>query len=276
MNRITRGLPFVDYLAIDAVHNSTLKAIDVSPKHYAHARRNTRKDSPALVIGRVLHSMLLDPEPPHVAVYEGKVRAGKEWLAFCAAHPNETILKRSELEDCAAMRAAILAHPPAAALFAEGEGEVTIEWSQYGIQCKGRIDWLRPCSRWVEVKTTRKIQPARFAHEAGRFLYHAQLAFYDDGLTAITGEEREPPTLVTVEKFPPYDVAVYRVPQETLDIGRRKVDDWLRKLAAARDSGRWDGVAPGLVDLVLPDYLTTDGLGDVDLTEIEAEGEGNE
>ena len=101
-------------------NNSTLKALDTSAKHYSHATRHARADTTALVIGRVLHAMVLDETPPAVAVYEGKVRRGEKWEAFAAEHEGETILKRDELEDVAAMRAAVLSHPRSAALFAEG------------------------------------------------------------------------------------------------------------------------------------------------------------
>ena len=270
MNQLLRRLPFADYLAIDAVHNSTLKALDTSAKHYSHATRHARADTTALVIGRVLHAMVLDETPPAVAVYEGKVRRGEKWEAFAAEHEGETILKRDELEDVAAMRAAVLSHPRSAALFAEGEGEVSMVWEQQGIRCKGRLDWLRPCGSWVELKTTEAIKPARFARQAGHFLYHAQIAFYAGGLATITGQEApEPPHLVTVEKKPPYDVAVYRVDEEAIEAGQRKVDAWLRKLAEARRTGQWPGVAPDVIRLELPDYVLTDGLEDVDLSEIE-------
>jgi hypothetical protein len=274
MNRLFRGLSFPEYVAIDAAHASTLKAIDVSLKHYAHAIRHARADTTAFVIGRVLHAMILDPAPPAVAVYEGKVRRGKDWEAFEAEHAGETILKRDELADVAAMRAAVLAHPRSAALFAEGEGEVSMVWEQHGIKCKGRLDWLRPDGSWVELKTTEAIKPARFARQAGHYLYHAQVAFYAGGLAEITGEESPaPPHLVTVEKKPPYDVAVYTVEGDAIEAGQRKVDGWLRKLAEARRTGQWPGVAPDVLRLELPDYVLTDGLEDVDLSGIEGDDE---
>lgn len=274
---ITYDLPFADYLAIDAVHHSTLKEIDLSPKHYAHAKRTARKDTPALVIGRVVHAMILDPQPPDVVVYEGKTRRGKAWEEFQAAHPGKLILRRKELEDCTAMRAAILAHPPAAALFAEGRGEVSLQWQQQGMHCKCRLDWLCPDGAFVDLKSTWKIRPRSFAQSAAAFSYHTQFAFYDDGVSAVTGtDDRPAPWLVAVEKKPPYDVAVYRITQETLDIGRRKVDEWLRKLAEARNTGQWPGVVPHVQDFELPDYMAADGLGDIDFGETEGEGADDE
>ena len=78
---------------------------------------------------------------------------------------------------------------------------------------------------------------------------------------------------MTVEKKPPYDVAVYRVDEEAIEAGQRKVDGWLRKLAEARRTGQWPGVAPDVLRLELPDYVLTDGLEDVDLSGIEGDDE---
>lgn len=270
--RIIRRLSFADYLAIDAVHFSSLKTIDVSPKHYAHAQRFARKDTSALIFGRVLHEMILDPSPPAAAIYEGKTRRGKEWDAFAAEHAGETILKRSEIEDAAAMRAALLADPVAGPLLAEGHGEVTIEWTMLGHPCKGRVDWLRPNGAPCELKTTKSIVPHAFARDCGKYQYHAQQAFYWGGLCAALGREPpELPTLITVEKAPPYDVAVYRVGYDTLEAGQRKIDTWIKRLDEARRTRTWPGVAPAMLDLRLPEWLLTDGLADVDLSGIEGE-----
>lgn len=264
--RLTKRLPFVDYLALDSVHFSTLKAIDVSALHYAHALAHGRRDTNALILGRLVHAMILDPQPPGVAIYEGKVRRGKEWDAFATEHKGETILRRDEIESAAAMRTAVLAHPVARGLLAEGEGEVTVEWSMLGHPCRGRVDWLRPNGAWCELKTTRSIETRAFARECGRYLYHAQIAFYAGGLAAAAGEEApELPYLIAVENKPPHDVAVYRVGYDTIEAGQRKIDDWMRRLDACRKSRSWPGVGEQLMDLRLPEYVLTDGLGDVNL-----------
>lgn len=274
---ITRGIPFADYIKIDAAHFSTLKYFDTSARHYAHRIKHDRADTTALVIGRITHAMILDPTPPGVAVYEGKVRRGAAWEAFAAEHAGETILKRDELESCAAMRAAVLAHPVAGPLFAEGEGEVTVTFSMLGHPCKARIDWLRPCGSWCELKTTRTIDPRAFARECARFLYHAQIAFYDGGLEAATGvRPPELPHLVTVEKEAPHDVAVYRVGYDSIEAGQRKIDDWIKKLDTARRTKSWPGVAPDVLDLRLPEWTLTEGLADVDLSGIEGDDHGDQ
>lgn len=268
---LIRGLPFEDYVAIDAVHFSTLKAMDISSLHYTRAVKYGRGDTSALRVGRVLHALLLDPEPPDLAIYEGKTRQGAAWKAFEAEHKGQIILRRSELEDAAAMRAALLAHPIAGGLVAEGEGEVTVQFGMLGHNCKGRIDWLRPCGSMVEVKTTRKIKRDLFARDCAALLYHAQIAFYSGGLAAALGREPpELPYLIAVENQPPHDVAVYRVGYDVLEAGQRKIDDWMRRLDECRKTRHWPGVGAEVLDLQLPEYVLNEGLDDVDLSNLGA------
>jgi exodeoxyribonuclease VIII len=267
---LTYRMPFAEYVKIPAIHFSTLKAIDTSPLHYAHAVKHQRGDTDALRLGRILHAMVLDPSPPDVAIYEGKVRRGKEWEAFAAEHCGQTILRRDEIEKSVAMRAALLAHPIAGGLLAEGEGEVTVEWSMMGHACRGRLDWLRPDGSFVELKTTRRIAPRAFARDFGSFLYHAQIAFYRGGLEAALGVDasEELPRVIAVENEPPHDVAVYPIGYDVLEAGQRKVDEWIRKIDACRTSRRWPGVAEGEIDLRLADWILSEGMPDVDVGSI--------
>ncbi len=272
--RVTHGLPFESYQALDSVHFSTLKTIDVSALHYLRARDAERKDTSALRVGRALHSLLLDADPPGVAIYEGKVRNGKAWEAFEAEHDGEIILRRGEIETVAAMRDAVMAHPIARELLAEGQGEVTIEWSMLGHRCRGRIDWLRPNGAIVEVKTTRKISRRAFAAEFGARFYHAQLAFYEGGLEAATGRAAaDLPHVIAIENEPPYDVAVYRVGYDTLEAGQRKIDEWMRALDVCARSGVWPGVGAEILDLRLPDWALSEDV-DLDLSGIGAGDHG--
>jgi hypothetical protein len=267
---ITRSLPFADYLARDSEHFSVLKAIDISPLHYLRARDHGRKDTDALRIGRATHGLLLTPTIADVAIWANGRRAGKEWAAFKAEAAGRTIITEAEAEAADGMRAAIQANPIARTLLTDGDPEVTIEWTdaRTGLPCRARADFLGDdvSRHLVEVKTARSSHPRAFASACARLLYHAQLAFYCDGYETETGEPPASVHVIVVEKDPPHDVCVYRVGQEVLDAGRRKIDAWLARVAECRAAGTWPGAGgDGVVDLVLPDYAMTDGLEDVDM-----------
>lgn len=288
--RILRGLPFSDYLALPGVHSSTLKAIETSPRHYQRSIASDR-DTDAMRLGRVAHALILTPDAPaDVAVWDGGRRAGKEWAAFCAAHAGKTIVRAEDLETAHAMRRAVLSHPRARALLSEGEPEVTIQWDEAiepgerptvpALACKGRIDWLRGDYEIVELKTTRNIAPRAWARDFAARYYHVQLAFYMNGLDeayggAVAGCRLPAPYVIAVENVAPFDVAVYRIPDATIEAGARKVAAWLRTVAECEASGVWPGVGgDDATDLVLPAWAEADGLPDVDMGGEEGEGDG--
>src|SRR5690606_13913347 len=89
--------------------------------------------------------------------------------------------------------------------------------------------------------------------------YHVQAAFYLDGLRA-NGIDVEPePVHIVVEKSPPFDVVVYRIPEHVVELGRRTYRGWLERLVECRTTGQWPGRAEGEVELVLPEWCFATG-----------------
>ncbi|MBK9263032.1 MAG: PD-(D/E)XK nuclease-like domain-containing protein [Polyangiaceae bacterium] len=259
------GLSFADYVAFDREHFSRLRLLDISP--LAYHRETKKKDTNALRIGRAVHAFVMDPNAVEIIAYDGR-RQGKKWEDFEAEHEGAIILSPDAYERAMAMRDAVHAHPAASKLLNAGEGEESLFFEVAGVQCKARIDWIAKDGTVVELKTTRAIIPGRFAHEYARRLYHAQIALYRMGLEA-ERYGRPPVVTIALENAPPYDVAVYRVGEDVLEVGKRKVLTWLDTLARCRESGQWPGVGghsiDGMLDLQLPDWAITDGLPDIEL-----------
>jgi hypothetical protein len=266
---ITAGVPFDTYLALDTIHTSTLKEMAVSPRHYRQAVIGERRtDTKPLRLGRVLHAMTLTPKAPaNVTIFEGR-RAGKVWEEFEAAHKGSYIVTRSELSTAAAMRESIYACPEARELLADGEGELTMKWIRHGMAIRGRLDWLGSRGL-VELKSTRVIEPRRFAAEVVNRAYHAQIGMYADGVYACTGE-LPAVSMIVVENVPPHDVVVYRVRPEDVAAGWQLASNWIERVAECTETGRWPGVAGGAVlDLELPSWTFGDAAG----VELNLEGE---
>ncbi len=276
---ITRGLQFADYLDLPGVHFSALKHVDVSPRHYLRAVEHDRKDTDALRFGRAVHALTLTPDAADVAVWCGGVRRGKDWEAFKAEHADATILTEKEADAATEMRQTIIRHPLASSILSWGEGEVSVQWtdSETGLPCKCRADWahldlVRGLGLY-ELKTARASHPRSFMRSFATMGYHAQLAFYVDGLETAAGERFRDVRVIAVEKTPPFDVCVYTIPDEVLEVGRRKYTTWLRTVAECHASGRWPGAGgDDAVPMVLPEWATDDD-PDVDTSGIEGGGE---
>jgi hypothetical protein len=260
---------FSDYLSIPACNWSSLKRMGVSPLHYRH-----HMDSPptpptdAMVIGSATHKAVLEPEDfgSEYAVWTGARRAGKEWDAFCAANAGKEILREQDVDRVQALALSVQRHPGCARyLDGPGVNELTIEWNDLptGVACKGRADRVTDDGVLIDLKTTRDLTPRPFMAASCRLGYHAQLAFYADGLRA-SGYDVHKVVILAVESSAPYDCGVFVLGEDVLYAGRKEYRALLRRLAECRESGRWPGRYEEEQSLELPEWARPDIDGDED------------
>lgn len=253
---------FADYKALDEVNWSTLKEMRQSPLHYRYRVEHPREDSTRLALGRAAHTAVFEPDRFLVeyACYKGAIRRGKKWDAFKEQHAGETILKLDEYQLCLAIRDAVRSNADAMKYLAAGIGEQTIRWKHAGtgIACKGRVDWVSKSSpAVVDFKTTSTIETAKFGAQVARMGYHAQLAWYRDGI-AYSGGEILPAVIIAAEVNPPHDVGVFVLDEDALYAGAEEYGELLHLLADCRKANRWPGRFSEAQSLRLPTWAWND------------------
>jgi hypothetical protein len=138
-----------------------------------------------------------------------------------------------------------------------GRSEATIVWNHPRtlLKLKCRIDKLIPKLAILEIKTTRSIQPGRFATSCAQLAYQIQFALYADAVAA-AGYGSLPFYVVAVENEPPYEVVLYEAKEEDiLSFGRLQYEDALDIVAACQNYGKWPGFASEeTLNLKLPDW----------------------
>lgn len=272
------------YRDLDAVNWSALKQLQRSPAHYRHELTRGGADSDAMKLGRAVHTAVLEPEVflARFVTFTGERRAGKEWESFKAKSEGREVLTAAQAHEVHALQSAVRSSSVAAPFLAGGKREVSLLWNHkqaditsegtvlspgYRVACKGRLDYL--CEEGiVDLKTCRDASPDAFSAAAWRLGYLGQAAFYVDGYKAATGRE-VPYTIVAVEKFPPFAVAVYSFPREVLEEGRDLYRALLDVLAECRRSDRWPGYQNDTVQpLQLPRWARAsddEDIADLDL-----------
>lgn len=260
-------MDYRSYSGLAAVNWSTLREMRLSPLHYQHRLTTPRDDTRAMAFGRASHTAVFEPQRflLDYAIYEGKVRRGKEWDACCAANKGKTILSPDQYQTCLDVAAAVRAHPEAGpALTPPGEAEKTITWTDEitGIACKGRMDWYRP-GLLADLKTTaRALDADELAAHVYRLGYHGQGAFYRAGLAA-NGLDAPPFTIIAVETAPPHDVGVFTLDDDFMWRGEQLVAELLSAVSRARFAQSWPGRYPEIRSLSLPRWApVTDDEGD--------------
>lgn len=258
------GVSFADYLAIDAVSASSLKALTVSPKHYQHYRAGgARESTPAMRAGTLAHRAILEPSTlGRVVVWDGGRRASKAWDAFCVAHEGAEIVSAPELAQATSIAAAV--RREAADYLTVGNSEVTVEWDRDHLDCKGRLDWLAADNTViVDVKTARAVDSSKFGRQAASLAYHMQAAWYVDGVQSITGVTPKY-IIIAVESAAPYDVVCYEVTPDVLDVGRDENQKQVDRLNECLNSDQWPGIGGGCTrTLILPPWAVGDSESDI-------------
>lgn len=226
----------------DPVHITSLKYIARSPAHYLAALENP-KDSPAMRLGRLVHTIVLGGPPS--AVWEGE-RRGKAWQEFKAAHEGAEIVTKSEVENATRIANAVLTSPVARP-WLDGQTERAVEWTTLGRKCATHgIDILGK-NFIADLKTTTDAHPERFMRAAVRMGYDSQLAWYRDAARHL-GHDIEEGALIAVEVSPPYAVTVLRASPRIIEQGARRARLWLERLLACEAANEWPSYAQDVIE----------------------------
>lgn len=244
---VYREVPFSIYRAIDAVNHGSLSEIEISPKQYQHAKEHGIKQTTAMLIGRAVHTMTLEPElfDSEYAIFEGKARRGKAWDSFEALNGNKDILLESQLDLVKDMSESLLnSEDPTIRERLKSktaDRELTMIWidEKSGSKCKCRIDLLG--GTLDDLKSTSAKTPQEFTRSAEKFSYHTQMAFYRRGMEA-NGHKCDDVNILAVQSVELLESFLVNVPAETLEAGDRIIDKWLAKVAECTQKSEWPGL----------------------------------
>lgn len=265
------GIPYSEYDAIDATRASHLKNLGVSPRCYRWNLDNPHPGTAPMRIGRSIHCATLEPDDfeERWPLWNGK-RVGGDWDDFHKSVGGvdgflesgdylQVYGKTDELSKILAMRDAIHDHPVAGPILREADAvaEATIVWQHEatGLRLKCRADLLG--TALTDVKSTVDPHPDKFEKQSANFGYHEQLALYRMGVEALYGGRR-PTRILCVQNQGPYDVVVYDIAEEVLEVGLERVEGLLHKLARHRKLGHWPGHFEEPITLNLPSWAMPD------------------
>ena len=271
-----------------AISASSMKLFRKSPRDY-QARYITKeikqKDSPALVLGRAAHALILEGTQAFMdnfvrideicpsfgfinkktgAMYGENTKAFREAKAALEDEkPGVNILSNEQWNQCQGMAEAVREHPIAKSLFADGDAERAFRKyvgdEPFARQCK--IDFVADTgsgyTTLVDLKTTEDLD--MFPRNAHRFGYPEQLAFYrdlfvktlDNGCGCTSNIDV---LIVAVEKHAPYKVAVANIPHTVLEMKHQENEYNISRLAKIwHDEGAWPTGYEGVQSWFVPE-----------------------
>jgi hypothetical protein len=258
------GVPFTDYLSWDAASNSQLTTLSRSPAHLAESRRQPREDTPALVMGRAIHTACLEPQlfaSQYVRGIEGdgRTKAVKEARAkLIVENPTKEVLSATDHDDALEIATTLRARPTSGALLSvDGMREVSIVWDDdaTGLRCKARIDLLSDLDGGtvLDLKSTQDARRDPFERSIYTYGYYRQAAFYLAGCYAL-GIAARHFMIVAVEKTRPYLSQAYRITDEAIEVGANEVSALLEVWAECLATGVYPGYDEAIHDIGLPPW----------------------
>lgn len=254
---VSRDTTFDEYRDLDGLNSSLLKPMGDSPLHFIHAETNPRDDTDTMLLGRVTHTAVLEPNEllHRYAIWEGKARSGNAWKAHVAEaeEANVEVCRRKDIDQAIKIAQAVYDHPIASnILLSPGEAERSIQWVDpvMGMLCKARIDWWAS-NLIADLKTTKSAGYHQYAAQVINLGYHLSAAHYSAGVEAVTGK-RLPFLHIAVEHEPPHDVGVFVLDNDVMDLGRELRWKLMRRVELCRESGEWPGRSPDLEPLAPP------------------------
>jgi hypothetical protein len=265
------GVPFAVYREWDAINSSFLHTLAArSPFHAKHDRDNPREDTPALRMGRALHSFILEPAT-FDAVWsvcpacDKRTKEGKAlYAAFLEAKGARDEIGEKDFEQIKAM-AHEVRRQQCIELVCGGQAEVSIVWQdkETGLMCKRRLDYERT-DGWnhfiTDLKSSGDVKERSFSQDIASYGYAMAAAFSIDGWKALTGDDSIY-NLLAIEKD--YHVAkIWEPDEETIAAGRDDYRQALRLAAECMKTGRWEAYGPQPSLIRAPEwYLKLHGAG---------------
>ncbi|MFD5221449.1 PD-(D/E)XK nuclease-like domain-containing protein [Streptomyces tendae] len=263
----------IDGLSADAYHadrtsisSSGLRALLAPgcPAQFKYDRDNPAPPKKDFDLGHAAHLYVLGEGPelevidfPDWRKKDAQIQRDEAYLA------GKVPLLTKDHDMVRAMADAIRQHPIAGPLFTPGSGvaEQSIYWTDpaTGVRCRCRPDWMPTRQNngrlvVVDYKTAKAVDEAALAKAVYDRRYHAQAAFYLDGVktAGLHGDQEPAFVFVFQAKTAPYLVHLVELDFPALALGGARNERALRIYAECENTGIWPGFNDRITYLPLP------------------------
>ena len=259
-----------DYHATEAASASQLRKLWQSTPAHLRAELDAKdKPTPAMQMGTLAHSIILEPDKPlpGIVIQPEEYEPGKKWTRAAKVckdwHAEQEragllVLKADEYDAAFCMANSIAGHPIASALLAKGRSEVSIiaHDTANKVDVRARMDFLPDgLPAIVDVKSTLDASERAFARKAYEMGYHIQAAFYLDLWNSqMPTEPRTEFYFVTVENSAPFSVNVFQAAPEFIARGREDYRHALATYARCLAEDHWPAYPAMIQTLNLPTW----------------------
>lgn len=264
-NGVYENVPEDVYHGWDLCSYSRLKVL--ATKTPAHLRMvlDSQRDTPAMRVGTALHRLVLEGREALESAFAvgGPIneKTGKPYgadtqrFAMWEAEQGKPVLSLDQMHQVESMAAAIGRSTAATGLLAQcPRRELSMIGSLHGQRVKARGDAYGD-GMLLDIKTTgRGAGRADFERTIGSLGYGLQSAVYANVAWDV-GLPVDDFVFIVVESEPPYDVGVYRIDDEVIDLYEQALPRLLERYADCVSRNHWPGTDDEVQRVGIPLWL---------------------
>ena len=260
-----------EYASGPGISAGGIKRALKSPLHfvdkYVHPERHVRETS-TKNLGKAFHYMLLEPEKFQECVavlpkINRRTKAGKEeYTKFMEENEGKTIVKDEDMQPVIWMYESVSQNKNFMNSLRNAKYEQCGYWNdpETGLLCKLKTDVYKEVilnglntAIITDVKTAKDASYVAFSKAIANYDYQIQAAFYVDGMLALNPRIDQVRYLFAViENQPPYACAVYKLEEEDIINGRRKVRYALNLLKRCIEAQDWPSYQTEILTITMP------------------------
>jgi len=274
------SVPEMAYHGWDAMSNGRLTTIRQSRAHCQWSMGHPSSDTPSTAFGTAAHCVVLEPErwdlvyclePQWVEGIQnskGKPITRQGWRnstlfkdrkADLVDHGREP-LSQADLDACRTIRDHLYERPSKARdiMLAKTATEVSYLATDpdVGVLAKVRPDIEVPSADMVvDFKTSKNAARDEFERSIYKFGYHRTSPFYRDVMSAEGSHQWKHYLFLVVENVPPFEVAIYDLHPDAVDLGRFELEGLKLKYAHCIESGEWPGYPDEIRTVDVPRWV---------------------
>lgn len=249
------GLPFDEYLKVEALSNSGLKKLARSPAHFKAPQKPPSTQQQAVFDwGTAFHVAALEPDKydSRVIVTSKKTITAKEKEE--ARQEGKVIIKEEANADIQGAVEVAREHSDSGPLLkAGGVTEMSCFWKDEGFDflCKLRADKITDSRVVFDLKSTNDAEDesrgfGSFWKNFFSMGYHRQAYWYLNGLTIASGVPHDDFAFIAVEKEPPHGVNVFYADKELLAWAMEQIEPLKLLYAKCLETGEWPCYETGI------------------------------
>lgn len=261
-----KNIPNEVYHRSGGTSSTSLKVLlEKTGAHLQYNRTHPKDASSAMGLGTAVHSLVLQPESfdADIAIKpEGlnlRTNAGKEEMQiFLDTNEGKTIITAEQHEIAKAMAMRVLEHPIASILLQDIICESSVYWwyksmdtsddTRYREMVKVRPDAIsKKHPILLDLKTVKDGSYSGFIRSIQDYYYHLSAAMYLEGVNQCQSLLDETGyfaylkfVFVCVENFAPYEVSVYELSADYMNIGKQIYRMAMQRLSDSR-AENWPG-----------------------------------